>query len=527
MTSLAAEAPSRYERYLPTPISAAPGWSVCTLVPPARLFSANGIRSAPDGRGWVAEVWGGAISAWDADTGDITTVSPTGGPLSGPDDLALGPDGAVYVTEYLDGGVAALRQDGSYQVLFDDSPKANGITVDREGRLFVDEFRAGGRLYELDPHRPGRPRVIAELDFPNALERGPDGRLYVQNAAQGTILSVDPDSGETRPEFSGLRVPSAVKFDRSGRLVVSDFVTGCVQAFDLGTRGEPTTLAQLTAGLDNFCFDPQGRLYVSNAITCEIVRVDRGHVEATTGSGFVGPYGLCTDGQGAVLVADDLRIARVAGSMTPESVWDPSCENWSHRILDVAWAAGSLFVVSGAGETIHIQPETGSLRLLYKPAPGEEAIAAAPHGAGVVVGTGHGMLLEFTAQGTAAGSRPAGLPSVTAVASGPAATVACDRDSGGVSVIDADGTRLLEGCSLPESVAVVGREAFVVEAGERRITRVSLDTGAREVVVTGLPIGYPYPHDRRQRRSALTALPDGSVVIGCDGDGSLRRLRRV
>lgn len=525
MTASVSGAPSRFERYAPAPVATAAGWSISTLVAPARLFSANGVRLAPDGRCWVAEVWGGAISAWDADSGEITTVSPTGGPLSGPDDLALGSDGAVYVTEYLDGRVAAVGQDGSYDVLVEESPKANGITVDRDGRVFVDEFRDGGRLYELDPRRPGRPRVIAELDFPNALERGPDGRLYVQNAAKGTICSVDPDSGDVRSEFSGLRVPSAVKFDRSGRLVVCDFVTGSVLAFDLGSR-EPITLAQLSSGLDNFCFDRQGRLFVSNAITCEVVRVDGGRVDATTGSGFVGPCGLCADGEGAVLVADDLRVARVAPGSAPVSMWDPSFDGWSHRIVDVAWAAGALFAVTGAGETVRIRPETGDVRVLYRPAVGEESVAVAPYGAGVVVGTQHGVLLEFTAEGTVAGSRPAGLPSVTAVACRQGTIVACDRGTGRIVVTDGDGTRLLAHCSQPESVAVLGREAFVGEADQRRIIRISLDSGTCHVVATGLPIGYPRPHNRRQRRSALTTLPDGSLVVGCDGDGSLRRLWR-
>lgn len=517
---------SRYERYVLLDVSTGRGWAITTVVEPARLFSANGIRFGSDGRCWVAEVWGGSISAWDTAADELSTISPTGGELTGPDDLALGPDGSVYVTEYLEGLVGVIRPDGTYDVLFDDSPKANGITVDHEGRLFVDEFRPGGRLYELDPRRPGKPRVIADLDHPNALERGVDGRLYLQDAGAGTVLSIDPDSGGMRTEFDGFGVPSSVRFDPHGRVVVTDFATGQVSALDLGTR-ERTTLAELIPGVDNLCFDRQGRLYVSNAITCEIVRVSNGRIDARTGGGFVGPYGLAAESNGAVLVADDLRIARVVPGAPPVTVWDPSVAAWSHRIRDVAWTAGSLFAVTTEGHVLRLDLAAGTSEVLYAPNRGREAVSIASCHNGVVVGTGEGLLLELDASGTVVSTRQSGLRSLADVSCDGTTVVACDSSAGQVALHDGSEVRILDGFSMPEAVALADGGVFVAETGARRISWVSGVTHARQVLATGLPLGYPRPLARRLRRSPLAALPDGSVVVGCDGDGSLRRLSRT
>ena len=43
------------------PVSLASGWTSKRLTPPSRLFGANGIRTGPDGRIYVAQVSGSQI----------------------------------------------------------------------------------------------------------------------------------------------------------------------------------------------------------------------------------------------------------------------------------------------------------------------------------------------------------------------------------------------------------------------------------------------------------------------------------
>src|SRR5262245_51162979 len=143
------------------------GWGLERLTPPSRLFGANGLRTGPDGRIYVAQVAGSQISALDIKTGDLETISAVGSDVVAPDDVAFDPRGNLYITEYYDGRVSVRGTDGGTKVLRDDLPGANGITV-HQGRLFVNECRIGGRLMELDLHG-GAPRVLLEnLMLPNA-----------------------------------------------------------------------------------------------------------------------------------------------------------------------------------------------------------------------------------------------------------------------------------------------------------------------------------------------------------------------
>src|SRR5688572_1276310 len=81
------------------------GWTVQRLTPPSRLFGANGLRTGPDGRVYVAQVSGSQISAIDVDTGVIEAISPKGGDIVAPDDLAFDAEGNLYATEITEGRV--------------------------------------------------------------------------------------------------------------------------------------------------------------------------------------------------------------------------------------------------------------------------------------------------------------------------------------------------------------------------------------------------------------------------------------
>src|ERR1700761_2026787 len=153
--------------------SLAEGWSLARVTPPSRLFGANGLRTGPDGRVYIAQVTGSQISALDVSTGRVETVSAKGGEITAPDDVAFDPHGRLYATEVMDGRVSVRDTDGRTRVLRDDVPSANGITF-HDGRLFIGECREGGRLMEFDL-AGGPPRILLEdVPSPNAMEVGPD-----------------------------------------------------------------------------------------------------------------------------------------------------------------------------------------------------------------------------------------------------------------------------------------------------------------------------------------------------------------
>ena len=116
-------------RYTAPNPTAAEGWRLDRLTAPSRLFGANGLRTGPDGRIYVAQVTGSQISALDLGTGQVDTVSAKGGDIIAPDDVAFDASGNLYATEVMDGRVSVRDAGGRTRVLRDDLPCANGITV--------------------------------------------------------------------------------------------------------------------------------------------------------------------------------------------------------------------------------------------------------------------------------------------------------------------------------------------------------------------------------------------------------------
>src|SRR3954452_20331432 len=103
----------------PTP-RVAEGWWFERLTPPSRLFGANGLRTGPDGRIYIAQVTGSQISALDVGSGRLETISAKGGEIIAPDDVAFDPDGNLYATEVMDGRVSVRDPAGATRVIRDD-----------------------------------------------------------------------------------------------------------------------------------------------------------------------------------------------------------------------------------------------------------------------------------------------------------------------------------------------------------------------------------------------------------------------
>src|SRR5580700_4141715 len=142
------------------PLSLAEGWTLERVTQPSRLFGANGLRTGPDGRIYVAQVSGSQISAIDVATGAIEAISPKGGDIVAPDDLVFDPEGNLYATEITEGRVSVRAPNGATRVLYGDMPVANPITF-YQGRLIAGECRIGGRIMELDLNG-GAPRILLE-----------------------------------------------------------------------------------------------------------------------------------------------------------------------------------------------------------------------------------------------------------------------------------------------------------------------------------------------------------------------------
>src|SRR5579864_5573538 len=222
------------------PVSLSSGWRLKRLTQPSRLFGANGLRTGPDGRIYVAQVSGSQISAINVETGAIEAISPKGGDIVAPDDLVFDPQGNLYATEITEGRVSVRAPNGATRVVYGDMPVANPITF-HQGRLIAGECRIGGRIMELDLNG-GAPRMVLDnVPMPNAFEVGPDGKLYFPVMGTTEIWRVSLEGGAPEKVAANLGVPDSVKFDSQGQIVSTQVHSGQVLRVDPQT-GNQTVL---------------------------------------------------------------------------------------------------------------------------------------------------------------------------------------------------------------------------------------------------------------------------------------------
>ncbi|WP_018637896.1 SMP-30/gluconolactonase/LRE family protein [Parafrankia elaeagni] len=521
-----------------TSISVADGWSLERLTPPSRLFGANGLRTGPDGRVYVAQVTGSQISALDVETGALETISAKGGDIIGPDDVAFDPAGNLYATEVMDGRVSVLGADGRTRVLRDDLPSANGITV-HQGRLFVGECRIGGRLMELDLDG-GEPRILAEnVAMPNAMEVGPDGLLYYPVMGTNDIWRIHPDGGEPERVAGDLGVPDSVKFDAEGFIVSTQVHSG--QVLRINPRnGDRTVLAQLGPGLDN-CTFVGDRLFVSSFTGAITEILGDGRTQETLPGGLTWPLGLTVDAEGTLFIADGTFFYALTPGGTPQTLGMLFSPNYPGFVRSVqAIGPGEFLVGTASGTVVRYRPAAQESEILAEGLDQVYGVAAAPTGAVAVAdfGTGQVLLVRSGGQPEVVAS---GLAKPLGVAFAPDGTLLVS-ESGAGRVVGITGPKVdtvVDNLSDPQGILVHGGRIHIVDSGSKELVSVDLAGGDRQVIARNLPLGAPpgvvpkplrgmAPFSGPQGPFAGIAVgPDGTLYVSADAEGSVLALTQA
>lgn len=523
-------------RYAAPDPSVADGWRVRRVTAPSRLFGANGLRTGPDGRVYVAQVSGSQISALDLASGELETISAKGGDIIAPDDVAFGDDGTLFATEVMDGRVSARDPAGRTRVLRDDLPCANGITVHR-GRLFVGECRDGGRLMEL-PLDGGAPRILLDnLPSPNAMEVGPDGLLYYPLMTANEIWRVDPDGGEPQRVAADLGVPDAVKFDPDGFLVSTQVASGQVLRIDPRT-GEKTVLAQLNPGLDNLSFVGD-RLFASN-FTGEITEILTGGQTSTLLPGGLNwPLDL-TVADGHLYVADGTYFYKVGGDGTLRTVgmlFSPGYPGFLRGVTSVG--AGEFVVTTSGGQVARYRPADGETDFLVTDFDQLYGVDVDGDGTIVFAELGAGRLLAL--RSGAVETLASGLREPVGVAIGPdGAPLVAESEAGRVVRVGASGVdTVLDGLRRPQGVHVRDGRLYIVDAGAKELVEFDLTTKSRTTIAADLPVGPPPGVEPKPLKgmppfsgpqgpfAGVTSGPGGTLYVSADGDGSVLAVART
>lgn len=226
--------------------------------------SINGITVQGDTL-WVASINDDQVVQIDRSTGAILQRFDTKG--AGPDDVAVGPDGAVYTAGFGNGDLGRIA-DGRYEVVSNVAPAINPIEFAPDGTLYVGTYGPKGTLYEV-PLDGTKAKVVAR-DLPdiNAFGILADGTILAPSGGvtgPGAVVRIDPGTGKTTTVVGGLDPVAAGATDASGTFFVLANITGDVLEVDVDAgTAQRYKLVPDGAPFDNLAFADDGTLYLSS-----------------------------------------------------------------------------------------------------------------------------------------------------------------------------------------------------------------------------------------------------------------------
>lgn len=185
--------------------------------------------------------------------------------LVNPTSMAIGPDGALYVSSRFEGRVYRVADDGQYVVVASDLGVACGLAFGADGTLYVGD-RAGS-IFRIDGK--GRAETFATIPASVAafhLAMGPDGVLYVSAptlASYDSVRKVTPD-GQVETLNMPFGRPQGLAFDPHGTLHVVEALAGNSGVYAIRPGREPELVAA-GAGLVGLAFHSDGTMAIASS----------------------------------------------------------------------------------------------------------------------------------------------------------------------------------------------------------------------------------------------------------------------
>ncbi len=321
---------------------------------PARLLIDKDVIPVPEGFGFdpdtndliIPDMGTGKILRVHPDTGAISTIAEK---FVTPIALTIGADKMIYVPELATGIVYRLSLDGTRrEKLAQLPPGLDNVAITPQGRLFVTGYwnatiyevstDGSGRFTQLFPDGINQPLGVVVKDkaiwvadaimirkvtdgkyhptklnawashgmpLTLSLADGPGEKIFWTDCIHGAVAIGDPSTGEFKPVAGGLNRPAAVLMNPAApQLFVAEYGAGQISTVSL-TDGSQSVLAKDLEGPLALAMVGD-TLYVAESKAGRISAIDpkTGRKEVFLSAEVGKPGAIANDGQGNLLILD-------------------------------------------------------------------------------------------------------------------------------------------------------------------------------------------------------------------------------
>ena len=503
------------------------------LVPGSWFHGVHGLAFNKDDQLFAGSVIGQTLYRVQVDSGEVDRVIDP--PTGMADDIAFADDGTMAWTAFLIGKVYVRRPNGKTIEVANGMSGPNSLAFGKDGRLFVSEVFLGDALYEIDIKNVDKPdfkplarnelrRIAEKLGGLNGFEvHKDDGFLYGPLWFKGEIVKVNLETGAAEVIASGFKTPAAANIDPQNRdnVYVVDTGTGGIWSVSLTSKAKKL-VASMKPGLDNLAFDSRGRLFVTSMTDNGVYLVDKhtgAHRTIVEGKLAV-PTDLAVtteDGKDTVHVADVFSYRTVGG--TSGEVTDVLRVHGETHAYPIGISIGpkNVLLTSWFSNTVEkVDRKTGKLvATLGEFAAPVDAVEFAD-GTMYVAELATGNLVKVSVDGKERSTVMKELRGPVAMVHGTGPLIYITEISAGVvTEIDvAEGTRRVVADNLagPEGIDLgPDGKLYVAEVGQKRVVSIDPATGAKTVIASNLDIGLaPFP-------GGPPALVPTGVAVGRTG----------
>lgn len=227
--------------------------------------------------------------------------------------MALGPDGSLYITDYVYDRLLRRKPTGTLEVVTSSVPVSNALAILPSGRIFI-----GANTFHIYEIVGGTPQLFAS-GFSFLCGMGLKGDdLYTANSGDNSISRLSTITGAVTPELSGVINPCGVSFDALGNMYFISHAAGEVYTYNF--VDPPRRLASVTPyGGTYTAIGFDGRLFWSDVMTGTLYTLRSDGTAAPFATGFVGkhppvngPNAIVAQGADVIFVADGPNVWRIA-----------------------------------------------------------------------------------------------------------------------------------------------------------------------------------------------------------------------